>query len=131
MEGAAPPRESIYDPAERFPAVGADFQVPYLDLPSLPETGIVGGDRIREAILEVRGLYLRWESPELKEAFLRSEVHLPGGMQVAATEERPAGVPLPLVLGMLPRFGFRAQVRPPMIRILRFDGPGSDRPRPR
>ena len=89
------------------------------------------GDRIREALLEMRGLYLRWESLEVKEAFLRAEVRLPDGVPLAATDESPAGVPLPLLLKMLPRSGFRAQMRPPMIRILRFDGPGSEGPRPR
>lgn len=130
-ETAPPPREGIYDPAERFPSPGSDFRPPRLHIPSMSDADPVGGDRIREALLAVPGLYLRWDSTEVKDAFLRAELQLPAGVATDATEEVPAGLPLKFALQLLAPSGYRAQVRLPMVRILRLERSGSGRLPPR
>ncbi len=126
-ERAPPPREGIYDPREEFPSAGEEFAGKRLFIPSMAQTQTVRGDRVREALLALPGVYLRWDSAEVKESFLRTELRLRPDVGMDATEWHPAGAPIRPAFELLESVGFRAWIRPPLVRIGAHQEPIPDR----
>jgi hypothetical protein len=109
------PKEALVDRRERFPP----SRVAITDIAVVPNARggePIPGTVIREALLAVDGLYLRWQSEEAKERFLRTSFRVPWGVHPESGVE---GSPLAGLAGAISREGefFATFGRPPMFGI--------------
>ena len=128
-EKPRPAREGPFVAGEEFPPFGEGFAVSRrIYLPSTDPMRTVRGSVLSDAIQAMPDIYLRWESEEVKQAFLRTELRLSPDAGMDESEGRPAGAPIPSALMHLPEAGFRAWVRPPVVRIFALGTPNPDAP---
>ena len=129
VEIPPPPREGLSVRGEEFPPFGEGFAVSRrIYLPTTDPMRTVRGAVLRETLLAMPDIYVRWESEEVKQAFLRTEFRLSPDAGMDESEGRPAGAPIPSALMHLPEAGFRAWVRPPVVRIFALGTPDPDAP---
>jgi hypothetical protein len=137
----APPATAAPAPREAV-ASADDVRIPIptdwpgglrIQVPDVPESLEVTGEKLRDALLATPGLYVRWASAAVRDAFLKGKVRVPRELTMTPAGAPPEarGAPLPMILGAIEQAGFSARLEPPVLRISEGGAaPPRDQPSP-
>ena len=115
VELSKAPRESLLEESETLPEMALRPGEVRIRLPTVGDDGIATGEQIRSALLEVPGLYLRWESAAAKEAFLAAKIRVPPNAY--SPRDNALGAMLPVLVGAIREAGWKARFEAPRIVI--------------
>jgi hypothetical protein len=113
---AEAPREAVAAEGERRIPVPEDWSAALrIQVPDVPESLEVTGEKLRDALLATRNLYVRWSSDAVRDAFLKAKVRLSPEVRMPPGE--PRGAPITMVVASITQAGFSAELDPPVLRI--------------
>jgi hypothetical protein len=132
---APPPKEAVASADDARIPVPTDWPPALrIQVPDVPESLEVTGEKMRDALTATPMLYVRWGSEAVRVAFLKAKVKLPPHLRVTPAGAPPEarGAPVAMILGAIEQAGFSARLEPPVLRILEAGAaPPPDQPGPR
>ena len=117
---APPPKEAVESADDRRIVVPTEWPDGLrVEVPDVPPSLMVRGEKLRDALVATAPLYVRWSSDAVRDAFLKARIKLPPHLLALPADAPPEarGVPLATIVGLIERAGYSARLEPPVLRI--------------
>jgi hypothetical protein len=104
-----------------------------IQVPDVPESLEVTGEKVRDALMATPLLHVRWASEAVRDEFLKAKVKLPRELILVPAGAPPEarGAPVMMIVGAIEQAGFSARLEPPVLRIGEKRPAPPDQPLPR